>query len=50
MQNFYYNIPTQIYFGKGQIKNLGENLKKLSDKVLLVYGAAASKRAACTTS
>lgn len=44
MQNFYYNIPTRIYFGKGQIKNLGENLKKLSDKVLLVYGGGSIKK------
>lgn len=44
MQNFHYNIPTQIYFGKGQIENLGENLKKLSDKVLLVYGGGSIKK------
>lgn len=44
MQNFHYNIPTQIYFGKGQIKNLGENLKKLSDRVLLVYGGGSIKK------
>lgn len=44
MQNFHYNIPTQIYFGKGQIANLGKNLKMLSDKVLLVYGGGSIKR------
>lgn len=44
MQNFHYNIPTQIYFGKGQIANLGDNLKKLSDRVLLVYGGGRIKR------
>lgn len=44
MQNFHYNIPTRIYFGKGQIKNLGENLKRLSDKVLLVYGGGSIKK------
>lgn len=44
MQNFHYNIPTQIYFGKGQIANLGDNLKKLSDRVLLVYGGGSIKR------
>lgn len=44
MQNFHYNIPTQIYFGKGQIANLGENLKKLSDHVLLVYGGGSIKK------
>ncbi len=44
MKNFHYNIPTQIYFGKGQIKQLGENLKKAADKVLLVYGGGSIKR------
>ena len=44
MQNFHYNIPTQIYFGKGQIENLAENLKKISDKVLLVYGGGSIKK------
>lgn len=44
MQNFHYNIPTQIFFGKGQIKQLGSNMKKLSDKVLLVYGGGSIKK------
>ncbi|MGN0162090.1 MAG: iron-containing alcohol dehydrogenase [Candidatus Ornithomonoglobus sp.] len=44
MQNFYYNIPTKIYFGKGQIENLGEKLKEISDKVLLVYGGGSIKK------
>lgn len=44
MQNFHYNIPTQIYFGKGQIEKLGANLKKLSDRVLLVYGGGSINR------
>lgn len=36
MENFHYNIPTQIYFGKGQIENLGQRLRAVSDRVLLV--------------
>lgn len=44
MQNFHYNIPTQIYFGKGQIENLGEKLKEISDQVLLVYGGGSIKK------
>lgn len=44
MQNFHYNIPTQIYFGKGQIENLGKKLKEISDKVLLVYGGGSIKK------
>lgn len=38
MENFVYSIPTKIYFGKGQIKNLGQEVRKYADKVLLVYG------------
>ncbi len=44
MKNFVYNIPTKIFFGKGQISHLGENLKKEADKVLLVYGGGSIKR------
>ncbi len=44
MQNFNYNIPTKIYFGKGQISVLGEKLKEISDRVLLVYGGGSIKR------
>lgn len=44
MQNFNYSIPTEIYFGKGQIKVLGERLKKISDRVLLVYGGGSIKK------
>lgn len=44
MLNFHYNIPTEIYFGKGQINNLGTNLKKVSSNVLLVYGGGSIKK------
>lgn len=44
MQNFYYNIPTKIYFGKGQIEYLGEKLKEITDKVLLAYGGGSIKK------
>ncbi len=44
MLNFHYNIPTEIYFGKGQIDNLGSNLKKIADHVLLVYGGGSIKK------
>lgn len=44
MKNFHYYIPTEIFFGKGQIKNLGTNMKKLGDKVLLVYGGGSIKK------
>lgn len=44
MQNFNYNIPTKIYFGKGQIEVLGGKLKEITDKVLLVYGGGSIKK------
>ena len=44
MQNFYYNIPTKIYFGKGQIEQLGKNLKAITDHVLLAYGGGSIKK------
>ncbi|MCD3291934.1 iron-containing alcohol dehydrogenase [Clostridium botulinum C/D] len=44
MLNFNYNIPTQIFFGEGQIKSLGKNLKKYGNKVLLVYGGGSIKK------
>lgn len=44
MQNFIYNIPTKIYFGKGQIASLGCAMKEISDKVLLVYGGGSIKK------
>ena len=43
MNNFYYDIPTRIYFGKGQITHL-EELKESGNKVLLVYGGGSIKR------
>ncbi len=44
MYNFSFNIPTQIYFGEGQIKRLSL-LAKSGSKVLLVYGGGSIKRA-----
>lgn len=44
MQNFFYSIPTEIYFGKGQISHLGEELAKYGKNVLLVYGGGSIKR------
>ncbi len=28
MKNFHYSIPTEIFFGKGQIKVLADEIKK----------------------
>lgn len=44
MNNFCYHIPTEVYFGRGQIEHLGEAIKKYGNKVLLVYGGGSIKR------
>ncbi len=44
MQNFHYNIPTEVFFGRDEIKNLGVNLKKLGNRILLVYGGGSIKK------
>ena len=43
MLNFEYNVPTKIYFGKGQIEKLRE-IKSAGTKALLVYGGGSIKR------
>ena len=42
MLNFEYNVPTKIYFGKGQIEKLRE-IKSAGTKALLVYAEEASE-------
>lgn len=44
MNNFYFQLPTEVYLGKGQISHLGESIKKYGDKVLLVYGGGSIKK------
>ena len=44
MQNFCYSIPTKVYFGKGQIANLGAAVKEYGTKALLTYGGSSIKR------
>lgn len=44
MFNFDYDIPTKIFFGKGQIEVLGKQIKKYGSKVLLTYGKGSIKR------
>lgn len=44
MLNFNYSIPTKIFFGKGQIKVLGKEIKKYGSKVLLAYGGGTIKK------
>ncbi|OGW75647.1 MAG: butanol dehydrogenase [Omnitrophica bacterium RBG_13_46_9] len=44
MFNFTFNIPTIIYFGKGQIKALGQELGKRAKKILIVIGRESVKK------
>jgi butanol dehydrogenase len=45
MNNFWLTLPTEIFFGKGQISVLGKTLKKEGcTKALLVYGHGSIKR------
>ena len=45
MQNFIYDIATQVYFGKNQIENLPAALIRVkAKKILLVYGGGSIKR------
>jgi len=43
MQNFNYFIPTEILFGRGQIKNLGRKLRDF-DRILFVWGGGSIKK------
>lgn len=44
MQNFIFENPTKIVFGKGQIKKTGREVSKFGKKVLMVYGQGSIKR------
>ncbi|MDD5936323.1 MAG: iron-containing alcohol dehydrogenase, partial [Clostridiales bacterium] len=44
MNSFVYDIPTKVYFGENQLGNLGEELKKFGNKVLLTYGGGSIKK------
>lgn len=38
MNDFIYDIPVTVYFGKDQLKNLTTELKKYGKNVLMTYG------------
>ena len=40
MQNFAYNIPTKIYFGKGEENNVGKYIKKYKVHKVLIHFAS----------
>ena len=44
MYNFNFQVATKVLFGEGQIKHLGKEIAKYTDKVLLVYGGGSIKR------
>lgn len=44
MENFVYSVPTRIYFGKGQIQNLGTAVREWGGRALLVYGGGSIKK------
>lgn len=44
MNDFIYQNTTKIYFGRDQLENLGTELKKYGQRVLLVYGGGSIKK------
>ena len=44
MKNFNYHIPTDIYFGKGKIRVLGDKITAIGKNILLVYGGGSIKK------
>ena len=44
MNDFIYQNTTKIYFGRNQMENLGTELKKYGQRVLLVYGGGSIKK------
>ncbi|PKK40598.1 NADH-dependent butanol dehydrogenase A [Clostridiaceae bacterium JG1575] len=43
MKNFVYDVPVKVYFGPDQLSHLGEEVARLGQRVLLVYGKNAIK-------
>ena len=44
INDFVYNIPVKVYFGRDQLKHLGEELKRYGTRVLMTYGGGSIKR------
>ena len=44
MVNFRHAIPTEVFFGEGQVKNLADVLNRYGKNVLLVYGGGSIKK------
>ena len=43
IHNFIYHNPTKVYFGNGELIHLHEELPRLGERVLLVYGGGSIK-------
>ncbi|MBR0433066.1 MAG: iron-containing alcohol dehydrogenase [Bacteroidaceae bacterium] len=44
MNDFIYDIPVRVYFGRDQLKHLGSELRKYGTRVLMTYGGGSIKR------
>ena len=44
MLDFTFHNPTKILFGKGMVSGIGAEIKKYSDRILLVYGKGSVKK------
>ena len=44
INDFIYNIPVKVYFGRDQLKHLGTELKKYGTRVLMTYGGGSIKK------
>lgn len=44
MENFYYNIPTKIHFGKDACSYIGKEAKLFGKKALLIYGGGSVRK------
>ena len=44
MRNYVHDIPTKVFFGKGQISHLEESLRPFGKRVLLAYGGGSIKK------
>lgn len=47
MENFIYSIPTKVYFGRGKLQSLGEELTQCGSRGLLVYGGGSIRENGC---
>ena len=44
MENFFYSIPTKVYFGTDALEHLADCVLEYGKQVLLVYGGGSIKR------